>query len=523
MYRRSAIAWQPACSMRLRLIATVLVLIGSCLALGLLPQGAAATTCTWSPQISGTGSPLNGVMFLDRETGWATGLGIFHTTDGGASWQAQPTGRIEGFNAVSFVDKDYGWAVGQDATILHTTDGGASWQPQYSEAIYPLYDVFFIDRNNGWAVGFKDILHTIDGGATWIAQRSLWATAPTRAVTFIDARNGWAAGSGGIMRTTNGGATWIRTWGTNGSIYDLSFVDAANGWAVGVEGNIYTTSDGGEDWTSQGSGTTGILYGVSFIDSRHGWASSAGKVLGTEDGGQTWDVQTLDTQDALFDIDAVDAAHVWAVGYGGTIVHRYPIAWDAPAVRLSGVPSGWQLPPVRLTASASVDPALTLAHLEMSLDGGATWLEAAGAGGERELVLTDDGELDVEVRAVDSRGVSASTSARVQIDAAGPSSRPTPMSRSRRRIAATGSVPVWISASDASPGSGIAAVSVRIVTRSGKVVGRAVLPWAGGSAARLAVKVPRRLQRGRYVILSSATDAVGNVQRSVGRATLMVK
>jgi photosystem II stability/assembly factor-like uncharacterized protein len=521
-WRPTAVALPQVYHALLRTIAAVMLLAGGCIAAGLFPGSALAATCVWTPLVSGSGSPLNGVTFLDGETGWAAGLGIFHTDDGGATWRSQPTGMIEDFNAISFVDEDYGWAVGQDATILHTTDGGASWQRQHSDAIYPLYDVFFIDRDVGWAVGFKDVLHTTDGGTTWSAQRSLWTSSPIRAVTFADARNGWAAGSGGIMRTTNGGATWIRTWGTSGSIYDLSFVDATSGWAVGVEGKIYRTSDAGENWARQESDTDGILYGVSFVDSRHGWVCKAGAVLGTEDAGQTWTTEVLDTRDALFAIDAVDLANAWVVGYGGTILRRHPIAWDAPVVTLSGIPVGWQAPPVSLIAAASVDPVLTLGRLEVSLDGGATWVEAPGSGAERELILTANGRSTVAVRAVDSRGEAATESASVLIDAARPTSRPTSLTRSRQRIAATGRVPVRIAASDVSPGSGVAAVSVRVVTRSGKVVGRALLLWTGGGVARVSVKVPRRLPRGRYVIRSSAIDGVGNAQGPSGRAILKV-
>jgi photosystem II stability/assembly factor-like uncharacterized protein len=523
MHWRSVTAWQQVCRRRVQAIIAGLLLAVCCAALALLPQGAAATTCIWSPQMSGTMQPFNGVTFVDNATGWAVGLGVYHTSDGGATWVAQPGGPGN-LNAVSFVDRDYGWAVGQGAEILHTTDGGASWQAQVSDAIYPFFDVFFINRDVGWIVGFKDVLHTIDGGATWTAQRPLWPYSTTETVAFADARVGWAAGPAGIMRTTNGGATWIQSWNTSGMIFDLSFPDARNGWAVGVEGQIYHTSDGGENWTRQESGVSGIIYGVSFIDAQHGWASCAGTILRTDDGGQTWIAEASGTQDALFGVDAVDSAHAWAVGYGGTILNWHATAWDAPTIAISGAGSGWQAPPVRLVASASVDPALSLTHLEASSDDGATWAEVPGSGTTRELVVTAGGETLVTLRAIDSRGTEATSSTTVRIDGTCPTSRPASQTRTRTRITVTGKVPVRVTASDAEPGSGVAAVAVKIVARSGKVVGRSLLQWVGGETTRMvAVNVPLRLRAGTYAILASATDGAGNVQSLPGRAVLRVR
>jgi photosystem II stability/assembly factor-like uncharacterized protein len=500
------------------LVAACLVLLG-CAVLALLPAAAHATTCVWSPQTLGSLLPLYDVDFVDASNGWACGFGIYHTVDGGLTWQEQPTGTNEDYNGISFVDADHGWAVGQDATILHTTDGGQTWHEQTSAAIYPLYDVSFVDRDNGWTVGFQDVLHTTDGGATWTAQRSIGTS---KAVTFTDARTGWATAGGGIVRTTNAGATWIQSWQTGAMMFDLSFPTATDGWAAGVEGKVFHTSDGGENWTLQETGVAGILYGVSFVDTLHGWACASGQIVRTEDGGETWVSDPAGT-DMLAAIDVVDLAHGWAVGGNGNVLHMHAVAWDDPTVQVSGVPPGWEPAPVILRVSAGVDPALGLTHLEASPDDGATWSEVPGGGAERELVLMDDGEQHLTLRATDSRGTTATTTATVRIDATAPRSHPEPVTRGRARIRATATVPVRLAAADRSPGSGVASVAVAIVARSGKVVGRAQVSWTGGKAMRALVKVPRRLGIGRYSIRTLAMDDAGNAQATSGRATLTVR
>jgi photosystem II stability/assembly factor-like uncharacterized protein len=78
---------------------------------------------------------------------------ILRSTDGGTSWTLQETGTTAALFAVSFVDANTGWAVGFGifnsespiSPILHTTDGGASWTHQHSGTIQALRGVSFVD------------------------------------------------------------------------------------------------------------------------------------------------------------------------------------------------------------------------------------------------------------------------------------------------------------------------------------------------------------------------------------------
>src|SRR5262249_27386136 len=79
---------------------------------------------------------VTGVSFVDANTGWAVGEGIFHTIDGGATWTLQyspypPEGPMPYPFGVKFVDAKTGWVVGNNGMILHTDDGGATWRYQH--------------------------------------------------------------------------------------------------------------------------------------------------------------------------------------------------------------------------------------------------------------------------------------------------------------------------------------------------------------------------------------------------------
>ena len=74
-------------------------------------------------------APVDSLLFLDTQTGWAFGREYYQTTDGGLSWV--PVKRVSWDGQFSFVDELHGWAVAtnEDATALvYTTDGGQTWQ-----------------------------------------------------------------------------------------------------------------------------------------------------------------------------------------------------------------------------------------------------------------------------------------------------------------------------------------------------------------------------------------------------------
>jgi hypothetical protein len=71
---------------------------------------------------------------MDDQTGYAVGLNIFKTTNGGFSWENQGSITAKCLYCVIFPEDDKtGYAGGLTGTILKTTDGGASFVEQATE------------------------------------------------------------------------------------------------------------------------------------------------------------------------------------------------------------------------------------------------------------------------------------------------------------------------------------------------------------------------------------------------------
>jgi photosystem II stability/assembly factor-like uncharacterized protein len=317
-----------------------------------------ATGAGWMVQTSGTTSGLNGVSFVDANTGTAVGAGgtIVHTTDGGSTWTAQTSGTTSNLFGVSFVDASSGTAVGDNGTILHTADGGTTWTAQTSGTTNGLYGVSFVDANTGTAVGSSGtIVHTTDGGSTWTAQTSGTLTVLV-GVSFVDRNTGTAVGGDGvdaaiILRTADGGATWTpQAPGAfpQVALAGVSFVDANTGMAVGqyicsdacgyTYATILRTTDGGATWThANDNAVQDLVASPSALDGASLQDASTATVVGmyldsgcgcyfgliarTTDAGASWTLQDSGNQvEGLTGVSFVGAEVGTAVGGLGTIL-----------------------------------------------------------------------------------------------------------------------------------------------------------------------------------------------------------
>jgi hypothetical protein len=95
---------------------------------------------------------------------------------------------------------------------------------------------------------------------------------------------------------------------------------------------------------------------------------SLGCILASNDGGLTWGAQASYST-ILYGVAFSDGAHGWAVGAGGTIMAYTCVA---PVVTVNGADASWHTATVDLAVNATVDPSLSLAKLQYSLDGGST-------------------------------------------------------------------------------------------------------------------------------------------------------
>ena len=513
--------------------APLLAVLAALLSLALLPAAASAATA-WSPQTSGVTTDLDGVAFTDAASGWAVGASgaILATTDGGATWKAQTSGTNRSLYAVTFTGATSGWAVGAFGTILATTDGGATWTAQTSGVTTDLYCVTSVSATDAWAVGASGaILATTDGGATWAPQTS-GTTSNLRAVAFTSATSGWAVGaSGTILATTDGGATWkAQSSSTTSNLLGVAFTDAVSGWVVGYDGVIlgYSKFDpitlsvtgADPDWHSEPVDLTV----TAAVDDRLTLASLAYST----DGGATWTAVPGEGTSRTLTIAAegTTSVVVRAVDSAGqTVRASATVNVDTqPTVSVSGGSSSWQNTPAALSVQASVFATHTLAALEYSRDGGATWGEVPGDGGSRTLTVTSQGTSRITVRVTDSArsGVKRLSNGedrhrQAHLEGQCPDAE-TPQAKKGKTVS------VKATLKDAAPSCGSAVLVTTISTASGHRLGRTTLAGATVNKTRtVKVKLTDALAKGTYYISTRATDKAGNVQAKAGKVKLRVK
>ena len=83
------------------------------------------TTWTWA-QLP---SPVDSLLFIGQQNGWAFGRDFYQSTDGGRAWVQFKTVTWDG--QFSFADALYGWAVARKndkIALVSTANGGKTWQ-----------------------------------------------------------------------------------------------------------------------------------------------------------------------------------------------------------------------------------------------------------------------------------------------------------------------------------------------------------------------------------------------------------
>ncbi|BCR05823.1 hypothetical protein DESUT3_28920 [Desulfuromonas versatilis] len=233
------------------------------------------------------GASLNGIHFINNNTGFAVGNGGLITKITNASGGPTISPATPGSNqlmAVHFpnpalpVNSQIGYAVGGGGNFLRTTDGGANWSElNTTGATVKLYDVFFYNDGNGihtddigYTVGASGtILRTEDGGATWENQGP-GGLFSFYSIAMLTDKQAIAVGDGGMIYRTSNGKTWSPVASPTGD--DLNAVDFSAGggigYAVGGKGTIIQTGDGGSTWSlSPQSGviTKKDLQGLSVV------------------------------------------------------------------------------------------------------------------------------------------------------------------------------------------------------------------------------------------------------------------
>jgi photosystem II stability/assembly factor-like uncharacterized protein len=308
----------------------------------------------WVQQYTGlvSGDHLLDVSFINKNTGWACGVGgkIIKTTNAGTNWILQNTGitnkNLYGINAV---DSQYVYCVGYFQTILKTTNGGDYWQiirngtwgndPSF-------FGLYFLNRNTGWMLRNEYVIRTTNGCASFDSTHINFSY--LRDVYFKDALTGVMCSDGaGVFKSTDGGLSWnqvpvphynngypdffkesfigntgwilgrgsenglgclvFRTtnfgtsWDTIGwapypytlENYCVFFSSLNTGWCGGTNGWMLKSTNGGINWIQQNA-TGGFKNSLWFYSDSIGWAVGAsGLVLYTTTGGQYVGIQPI--------------------------------------------------------------------------------------------------------------------------------------------------------------------------------------------------------------------------------------
>ena len=235
------------------------------------------------------GFPRPEVTFVDDREGWVTGggspetqcnaevVGLWHTTDAGATWQLLGTNGVSDRQCKdhpSFVDPNRGFLDASDPNnapvIYRTTNGGRTWTGSQ-----PLPD----------PPGFK----TAGAGIT-LQPGLVRAFGSTLLVTADGPKSG--GNDHYVFRSTDGGATWAYLASSPKQDGTVALVTASR-WAQLIgPGQSIETRDAGASWhlyASDYSQAAPIAADFVFADSLVGYATVRGGISRTLDGGLHWE------------------------------------------------------------------------------------------------------------------------------------------------------------------------------------------------------------------------------------------
>lgn len=243
-------------------------------------------------------------FWLDERTGWAyaTGKGIYKTTDGGRTWVKQPYDPTEN---VFFLDKTHGWYFDSDRLMgIEGTKTAklASIDVKYVTHIKQLQ---FVTFDTGWLLDVEDgrfrFQKSYDGGKSWDPVEGPFTEVDS--FQFLNEKDGYVSTPEGLYATVNGGSSWDLALDIEEhELIDRIFFLSPNvGWTYG--NRICMTMNAGHEWKCQkrpddldGDSIKGFL----FTDESNGWLLVDNKLFSTNDGGKIWKRKNLSYGKIIF-------------------------------------------------------------------------------------------------------------------------------------------------------------------------------------------------------------------------------
>jgi photosystem II stability/assembly factor-like uncharacterized protein len=304
-----------------------------------------------APQFPFGGTYVQGIHFINPDTGWAVGWArlVYKTVDGGRTWQPQPLPRVApvNFYGVLFLNSQEGWVYGAGiyypgpGVILHTTDGGQNWQEQVNPD--PDNTLFAAAKvgNEVWIAGGNNepdwkglLLRSTNHGQTWV-KTDLSQYGGFVGITVLSPTHIWLTGCmGTLLESQDVGQTWIdRSVPGAKVIFRNLYFGATEGFAGGnvtaalspdTGAEFYSTTDNGQTWLLRKTwgkdlrnASMGYANGTVYIVGGDFTGSKGARILASTDGGASWTEVLKDTtyyDGSLNGFFQLDSTHMWAAG-----------------------------------------------------------------------------------------------------------------------------------------------------------------------------------------------------------------
>ena len=247
-----------------------------------------------------------------------TGIGIWRSTDAGASWEptnvSYNAGGLTGFHFVE-AGPNGTFLAGETDGLWRSSDHGASWDTvrvggDYYDAVWKPGDADRVYTVKGNDASGNNVKVSTDDGLTWTkagtgqpnsfqigkTKLAVSAAASSTVYAFIG-ENGTGGGTTGVYRSQDDGATWTaRNTGTNlvngQSWYNLVCeADPDNVDRLFIGGVILRRSiDGGASWTTIGGGVHADHHDLKYIPGSTStlWVGNDGGVWRSGNDGTSW-------------------------------------------------------------------------------------------------------------------------------------------------------------------------------------------------------------------------------------------
>jgi hypothetical protein len=214
---------------------------------------------TWDSLIISNAVTVNGISFINRDTGWVGGTSgglpfLWRTVNAGLNWTVQSDNT--GFGPVFFLKNKingeyYGWSINY-SNMWKTTNSGNNWFQVMDAGNASRLQ--FLNKDTGFASTGDNIKKTINGGINWnayylptdsgiVINQMMLFKIQNKDTIYADYGTRYLGNgrfSGVIWLSTNGGVNWGFQQPDTSIHHDFIGIDFANkdtGWSCGIRTN----------------------------------------------------------------------------------------------------------------------------------------------------------------------------------------------------------------------------------------------------------------------------------------------